>query len=88
MTQEKKKQVALYLTDAQNDTITEYANKVGVTRQKLMSNMIDNGIDELKAMERYGILAVGVGVRDLLYKLKAKGVTPESLADGQIIEQS
>ena len=87
MTQEKKKQVALYLTENENEKISMYSEKIGITRQQLMSNLINTGLDELKAMEKYGILAVGVGVRDLLYKLKAKGISPDSLSSGTI-EQS
>ena len=83
----KKKQVALYLTEEENEKISIYSKKIGVTRQQLMSNLINTGLDELKAMEKYGILAIGVGVRDLLYSLKNKGITPGVLKD-ETIEDS
>jgi hypothetical protein len=81
MAHANKKQVALYLTDEENEKITKYADKIGISRQKLLANMVNAGLDDLAMMEKYGILTIGVGVRDLLYKFKNKEIDPALLKD-------
>lgn len=85
MAHANKKQIALYVTEEENEKITEYADKIGISRQKLLSNFINAGLDDLAIMNKFGILAVGVGIRDLAYKIRNKEIDP---ADLQNIEQS
>ena len=82
MAHANKKQVALYVTEEENSKITEYAEKIGISRQKLMSNFINAGLDDLAIMNKYGILAIGVGVRDLAYKIRNKEIDPTLLSNG------
>lgn len=74
-----KKQMALYVTPEQHEKITKYAKKIGISRQKLLENILGNGLDDLALLEKSGILAIGVGVRDLAYKIRNKEIDPSSL---------
>lgn len=87
MAHANRKQIALYVTDEEHEKITKYAEKIGISRQKLLSNMINTSLDELDAMDRYKILGIGVGLRDLLYKIKFNMIDPE-VVKGDKAEQS
>ncbi len=72
-----RKQFTIYLTEEQNEKITKYAKKIDVSKQKMMSNLLDIGLDEVAALNRLGFLGLGVRVRDLVNKLK--NVDPDTL---------
>ena len=78
MAHANKKQIALYVSTEENEKITRYSERIGISRQKLLSNIINSGLDDIAALEKYGILAVGVGLRDLLYKFKNEEIEPIS----------
>ncbi|SDE61468.1 hypothetical protein [Desulfuromonas thiophila] len=81
MAHAKKKQIALYVTDEQHEKISKYADKIGISKQKLLENILSNGLDDLAILEKSGILAIGVGIRDLAYKIRHKEIDPASIAD-------
>jgi cell division protein ZapA (FtsZ GTPase activity inhibitor) len=70
MAHANRKQFTIYLTDEQNEKITKYAKKMDVSKQRLMSNLIDIGLDEVATLNKLGFLAIGITVRDLLDKIK------------------
>jgi len=74
MAHANRKPITVYLTDEEREQLTHYAKKIGISRQKLIANLVDTGLDDLKLMECFGILTIGKGVRDLLYKMKMEGV--------------
>ena len=51
----KKKQVALYLTDEQSKQVSLYADKAGVTRTKLMSDLISEGLNRRTDSKSEGV---------------------------------
>ena len=79
MAHANKKQVALYLEEKEIEKIAMYADKIGISRQKLMHNLIKAGLDDLAMMDKFGIITIGTGVRDLLYKIKNKEIDPAAL---------
>ena len=81
MAHANKKQISLFLTDEELEKLNKYSKEIGISRQKLLENLLGIGLDELEAMKKYGLLAVGVGIRDLVDKLKKKGIDPASLSD-------
>ena len=81
MAHANKKQIALYVTDEEHEKITQYADKIGISRQKLLSNFVNAGLEDLAVMDKFGILAVGVGIRDLAYKIRHNEIDPSMLAD-------
>lgn len=81
MAHAKKKQIALYVTDEQHEKIVKYADKIGISRQKLLENILTNGLDDLAILEKSGILSIGVGIRDLAYKLRHKEIDPAILVN-------
>ncbi len=72
-----RKQFSIYLTDEQNEKITKYSKKLNVSKQKMMSNLLDIGLDEVAVLNKLGFLALGVRVRDLAHKIKK--VDPDKL---------
>lgn len=76
-----KKQMALYVTPEQHEKIIKYAKKIGISRQKLLENILANGLEDLALLQKSGILAIGVGVRDLAYKIRNKEIDPSALPD-------
>ena len=87
MAHSNKKQIALYVTDEQHEKIINYADKIGISRQKLLSNFVDSALDDLAVLDKFGILAIGVGIRDLAYKIRHKEIDASLLAD-ETTEQS
>lgn len=73
-----KKRAGLYLSPENDEKISNYAEELGISKQKLMENLIDSGLDDLALLKRTGFLAIGKGFRDLVYKLRKEG---ESVKD-------
>lgn len=48
-----KKQVALYLTEEEIKTVSIYADKFGVSRTKLMSRLISEGLKKIANVDRW-----------------------------------
>jgi len=48
------------------DQLDKFANKMGLSRNQLMFNLITIGLEDLTMLNRLGILRVGVGIRNLI----------------------
>ena len=87
MAHKNKKQIAFYVTEEENEKIDKYSKKIGISRQALLSNILNSGLDDIAALNKYGILAIGVGLRDLLEKFKNKEIE-SILPENENIEHS
>lgn len=52
MAHTNKKQVALYLTDAESRMVSAYAKKMDISRTKLMSSLILGGLSFLSRVDQ------------------------------------
>ena len=81
MAHANRKQISLFVTDDELEKLGRYSKKIGISRQKLLENILAGGLEDLGSLEKYGILAIGVGVRDLLYKIRNKEIDPSMFVD-------
>ncbi len=72
-----RKQFSIYLTDEQNEKITKYAKKLDISKQRMMSNLLDIGLEDVAVLDKMGVLFLGARVRDLVHKIK--NVDPDKL---------
>lgn len=56
----------LRITQKQADELDYYANKIGLSRNQLLVNVINVELENLLILDKLGILRVGAGIRDLL----------------------
>jgi len=52
------------------DQLDKFANKMGLSRNQLMFNLITIGLEDLTMLNRLGILRVGVGIRNLIESVR------------------
>jgi len=50
--------------------LDRYAKKMGISRNSLARNLLEIGVDDLRMLDRVGLLVVGRGLRDLVEKIK------------------
>jgi len=81
MAHANRKQISLFVTEEELEKLNKYSKEIGISRQKLLENLLGIGFDELEAIRKYGLLSIGLGVRALVRKLKNKGIDPSTLAD-------
>jgi len=58
-------QTTLRITHDQADKLDYYSNKMGLSRNQLLTNMISVSLDDLKLLDNLGLLRLGAGVREL-----------------------
>ena len=81
MAHANRKQISLFVTEEELEKLNKYSKEIGISRQKLLENLLGIGFDELEAIKKYGLLSIGLGVRALVRKLKKSGIDPSTLAD-------
>jgi len=52
------------------DQVDRYADKMGLSTNQLINNLVDVGLDDLRLLNTVGLLVVGRGVRDLVDKIR------------------
>jgi metal-responsive CopG/Arc/MetJ family transcriptional regulator len=67
-----KKQVLIRLQENQIERLDHYAKKIKVSRNQVISNLIDVGLDDLRMLEKTGLLVLGAGLRDLIRNIREK----------------
>jgi len=69
---EKKDGVTLSVWVSQDvaETLDRIAGKIGITRSKLVSNLLDAGLDDVLLFEKSGVLSLSCLVRDFKESLK------------------
>ena len=50
--------------------LDKYARKMDLSRNKLIENLLIVGVDDLKTMDRLGLIRLGCGVRDLVERAR------------------
>lgn len=65
---DKKESVVVRMTLEQDtvNSVDKMASEIGIKSHRLMGNLIGIGLDEIKALKRYGILEKGIFVVSLL----------------------
>jgi len=60
-----------------NDDLLEkldyLANKMGLSRNQLMNNLLTLGADDLLTLDKLGVIRFGVGIRSVMEKLREPG---------------
>lgn len=69
---EAKHQFTAMLKPSVVEEIDKYAEKIGLSRSQMISNILDIGLDEIRAMDKWGLLRVGVFTRDIVDKIRDK----------------
>jgi len=59
-------QTTLRISHKQADDLDYYAKKMGLSRNQLLTNLIAIDLDDLKLLDKLGLLRLGAGLRDLL----------------------
>lgn len=52
------------------EDLTKYSHQLGLSRNQLIENMIDSGLDDLKVLEKSGALSFGVVIRDMAENIR------------------
>ena len=81
-----RKQISLFVTDEQLDKLNKYSKKIGISRQNLLENILKGGLEDIGVLNKCGIIAVGVGLRDLAYKIRHKEIDPSVLSGSENTE--
>jgi metal-responsive CopG/Arc/MetJ family transcriptional regulator len=69
---ENKQQFTIMLQPSIIKELDRLAEKAGLTRSQFVGNMIGIGLDEAKAMDRWGIFKMAVISRDMMEKFYEK----------------
>ena len=72
----ERPQITLKLDKSAIEKLDKYAKELKITRQQLMENLIDTGLDDLKILKASGMLMIGTAVRDIAANLRKE--KPES----------
>ena len=75
---EPKHQFSVMLKPSVVDEIDIYADKYNLTRSQLMANIMEEGLDELRTLDKMGILYLVYHGSNLMTKFK------EALFNGQV----
>ncbi len=68
-----KRRVSLDFEPEIIDRLDKYAAKIGISRQRLVFNLIEAGLDDLAIMDSVGLLLAGRGfrsVRDMVMRTR------------------
>lgn len=60
-------------TKEMSDKLDYYAEKMGLSKNQLMVNLLSCEIDELAVLDKLGVLRFGSGVRNLLEAYRSRG---------------
>jgi hypothetical protein len=66
----ERKMVPLYLTDQEKEQLDLYAEKLGISRQKLLEGVILSSIEDLEVMDKIGFMVSEVRLADQLKMFK------------------
>lgn len=62
---------ASYRTESETlADLDKYAEKMGLSRNQLMNNLVNIGLDDLRNLDRLGMIRLGVGIRTMMEKLR------------------
>lgn len=61
-----QKTITFRIEDAQLDLITKYSKKMNLNRSHLIRNLLNVGLDDLKLLDKTGLLSLAIKGRNLL----------------------
>jgi len=56
--------------------LDKYADKMGLSRNQLINNLLTIGVDDLRTLDRLGMLRIGVGIRTLIERMREPDEEP------------
>jgi hypothetical protein len=71
MTESKKKNLTVWVDPELLEVADRLAERAGITRAKLLENILDVGIRELMAFEKWGVFRFSLVIRNVKDKLGA-----------------
>lgn len=79
MAQDKEKDgkvvVSLWIDKELVNKLDSFADKVGITRSKILSNIIEAAVHDLGIMEKTGVLSIAKFYLDIREAIKSMGTT-------------
>lgn len=69
---ENKQQFTIMLQPTVIKEVDRLAEKAGLTRSQFVGNLVGIGLDEVKAMERWGVFKMAILSRDIMEKFYEK----------------
>ncbi len=66
----ERKMVPLYLTDQEKEQLDLYAERLGISRQKVLEGVILSSIEDLEVMDKIGFMVSEVRLADQLKMFK------------------
>jgi len=66
-------QISIRLTSEQLDRAQKLADKAGITRHKLLHNIVTTGIDTLEDLDSVGVVGLALAARNVENYLKSFG---------------
>jgi len=66
----EKRNSTIYLSASTVERLDRFAEKISISRNKLMENLIETGLDDIALLEKSGMLFVGTSIRDILKKVE------------------
>jgi len=67
----KTKPYTVRLPEKQGAEVEKFAEKMGLSTNQLMVNLVNVGLDDLRMLNSVGLLVVGRGLRDLVEKIRS-----------------
>ncbi|MGE4297636.1 MAG: hypothetical protein AB7E47_06370 [Desulfovibrionaceae bacterium] len=64
------KVISFYADEKTNQQIDYYSEKLGLTKSQFIKNIIEVGLDEARMLNKLGLFALGVFLRDFGDKLR------------------
>ena len=65
-----RQEFSLRLEKTQVKQLDLYAKKLGISRNQLISKLLDIGLDDVRLLDSVGLLMIGKGVRSLVLKIR------------------
>lgn len=78
---EPKHQFSVMLKPSKVEEIDKYAEKYNLTRSQLMGNLLEAGLDELRVMDKIGIVPIVYQGSNIMKKFKEKLFNGKVLID-------
>lgn len=70
MSEKKFKSISIRLPEQNAKKVEYYSDRMGLSMNQLINNLVDVGLDDLRLLNSVGLLVVGRGLRDLVEKVR------------------
>ncbi len=79
--------LSVWVDEELTESLTLLAKKAGITRSKLVSNILQVATEDLKSLDRVGVLKVTLLLRDMQDALKKRFKKAEAISEALEIEE-